>query len=556
MSSLEQHLSNQVSLWPIPLLPAITGIGLHHGLFIHGEWHLHGAKIFYCHLLAAFVYYYYLISWQSQATPAAAAETVISLGCYTVAIFSSIVTYRLFFHPLSRAGFSGPRLAPVSQFFHAWACRDSKDFLYLDGLARQYGDFVRTGPSELMVTHPDVHHIIDGPGSRCIKADWYDITHPQVSLVTTRDPKLHEHRRRLWDKGFSTKALAQYRLRIAKYISMLDNLIEADVMAGRSTAIGTKFSWFAFDFMGDFCFGHSFDLLQKQEWHSVVIKIQEAMNLIGPTTPLPWLVHLGFDTLPFLKQVRTWFSMIEWCREQMEVKVQNSQEDDSNHEVSRWLIEEARNNGFTEGDWKWLTGDAVLAVVAGSHPIMATLTCLFYRLACHPAHAEKLQKELENVDCLDDHSLQTLPHLNAVIQETLRLHPPLISAGMRKAPKAGIRIGDTFIPGGTTIIAPRYTIFRRKDCFPNPHSFIPERWTERPDLVKNKIGFDPFGTGRYNCVGKNLGMTQVRMVTAKLLQKYDVTFCDDVTEGSFPGQVLDNFVANVGGLEVRLRRRG
>ena len=93
---------------------------------------------------------------------------------------------------------------------------------------------------------------------------------------------------------------------------------------------------------------------------------------------------------------------------------------------------------------------------------MATLTCLFYRLASHPAHAEKLKKELANVDCLDDHRLQTLPHLNAVIQETLRLHPPLISAGMRKAPKAGLRIGDTFVPGETTIVAPRYTIFRRK----------------------------------------------------------------------------------------------
>lgn len=41
------------------------------------------------------------------------------------------------------------------------------------------------------------------------------------------------------------------------------------------------------------------------------------------------------------------------------------QEDDSNHEVSRWLIEDARENGLTEVNWKWLTGDAVLAVVAG-----------------------------------------------------------------------------------------------------------------------------------------------------------------------------------------------
>lgn len=148
MSLLERLLSSLVSLCAKSILPAITGISLHHGLFIHGEWHLYGAKIFWYHLLAAFIYYYYLISRQGQATPAAVAETLIFLGCYMTAMFSSIVTYRLFFHPLSRAGFSEPRLARVSQFSHAWACKKSKDFLYLDGLAKQYEDFVRTGKAQ------------------------------------------------------------------------------------------------------------------------------------------------------------------------------------------------------------------------------------------------------------------------------------------------------------------------------------------------------------------------------------------------------------------------
>ncbi len=37
----------------------------------------------------------------------------------------------------------------------------------------------------------------------------------------------------------------------------------------------------------------------------------------------------------------------------------------SEPDVSYWLIEDARRNGLTETDWNWLSGDAVLAIVAG-----------------------------------------------------------------------------------------------------------------------------------------------------------------------------------------------
>lgn len=43
-------------------------------------------------------------------------------------------------------------------------------------------------------------------------------------------------------------------------------------------------------------------------------------------------------------------------------------EDDKNHsdfDVTYWLIDDARKNGFIEADWNWLSGDAVLAILAG-----------------------------------------------------------------------------------------------------------------------------------------------------------------------------------------------
>ncbi len=60
---------------------------------------------------------------------------------------------------------------------------------------------------------------------------------------------------------------------------------------------------------------------------------------------------------------------------------------------------------------------------------------LFYRLAEDPGRLEKLYAEVAAVDCSDDKILQKLPYLNGVINETLRLHPAVPTAGYRMTPK-------------------------------------------------------------------------------------------------------------------------
>ncbi|KAI4244342.1 MAG: hypothetical protein L6R40_003068 [Gallowayella cf. fulva] len=424
-------------------------------------------------------------------------EAILLFGIYLTTLLTSITVYRVYFHRLSRAGFPGPRSARITKLWHAWACKDSRSFLVLDSLARQYGDFVRTGPSELTITHPDVYQAIDGPGSVCGKADWYDITHPNISLVTARNSKVHDHRRRIWDQGFSTKAVDGYKQRTLKYVSMLEEHIASDVSAGKSVDVTTLFGWFGFDVMGDFVFGDAFEM--SEEWHSVTLTLREALNLLGPLSPVPWLVHFGFNMAGFLPSIKNWFAMIAWCRRQMENRAKLIKEDnnDSEPDVSYWLIEDARKNRFMETDWRWLTGDAVLAIVAGSETVTSTLTCLFYRLASNPTVTAKLHTEVAAIDdWRDDKVLQKLPYLNGVVNETLRLHPALLTGGLRKTPKEGAMVCGRFVPGDVTIVAPRYTIFRREDCFENAEMFMPERWAEDGrGMVRGKNAFKPFGTG-------------------------------------------------------------
>jgi hypothetical protein len=135
-------------------LGAIAGLAMHHGFYIHGEWHVQAPAIVVGHSLAfAALYIGSVSSSFAGGTLTLESKFVFRypgfaiLG-YLVALFTSITVYRLFFNRLARAGFAGPVGARITKLWHMWACRGSKNHLVLDRLHRKYGNFVRTGKEE------------------------------------------------------------------------------------------------------------------------------------------------------------------------------------------------------------------------------------------------------------------------------------------------------------------------------------------------------------------------------------------------------------------------
>lgn len=181
--------------------------------------------------------------------------------CFLLGIVFVSLVYRVSLHPLNK--FPGPIGARLSTLWLSYTLRSRDSFRQIRKLHDQYGPFVRLGPDYLSIAHPDGVPIVYGPGSRCSKAAWYDLTYPIVSLQTFRNKSHHDARRRVWSGAFSDKALRGYEQRLQVYQQRLIQHVTSK--KGQSINVSEWFSLYSFDVMGDLAFGKSFDLLDTRE---------------------------------------------------------------------------------------------------------------------------------------------------------------------------------------------------------------------------------------------------------------------------------------------------
>lgn len=106
-------------------------------------------------------------------------------------------------------------------------------------------------------------------------------------------------------------------------------------------------------------------------------------------------------------------------------------------------------------------GNAINAMVAGSDTTRAGLIALFYFLCRYPDKRQKLYNEVKDIDENDLSVVLSLPYLNGVIKETLRLVPPSPTVGARLTGPDGLWVEDVWIPGGVKVNATKYVIQRR-----------------------------------------------------------------------------------------------
>lgn len=99
--------------------------------------------------------------------------------------------------------------------------------------------------------------------------------------------------------------------------------------------------------------------------------------------------------------------------------------------------------------------------------------------------------------------IDSLPYLDAVIKEALRLTPPIPMSLPRYVPVGGREIDGFFIPEGTIVSSQPYTVHRfDEEIFPDPERFNPERWMEEKGANERNRLFFAFAIGGRGCTGR------------------------------------------------------
>jgi cytochrome P450 family 135 len=150
-------------------------------------------------------------------------------------------------------------------------------------------------------------------------------------------------------------------------------------------------------------------------------------------------------------------------------------------------------------------------------PTSSSLAWVFERLLRHP---EKLARLREEVDVGEGSE-----YLDAVVQETLRLCPPVPVVARRLLEP--MELGGYLLPAGTVVAPCVYLIHRDESFYPNPRSFIPERFLERPPGTYTWI---PFGGGVRRCLAASYAELEMKRVVRTVLGEVHLQPVDSDSE--------------------------
>ena len=164
-------------------------------------------------------------------------------------------------------------------------------------------------------------------------------------------------------------------------------------------------------------------------------------------------------------------------------------------------------------------------LIAGQLTTSELMPNALYNIVSDPAVLHRVRAEVDNVFGADDDYLPgyddigKLTYLRQVIEETLRLSPPVLHFD-RMALEDTVIGGKYPIKRGEAVTILTGALHRQPQWgdnveFFDPDRFAPERSTTRPAAL-----FKPFGTGARSCIGRQFALHEAAMALARIVHRY------------------------------------
>ena len=151
---------------------------------------------------------------------------------------------------------------------------------------------------------------------------------------------------------------------------------------------------------------------------------------------------------------------------------------------------------------------------------LRVLNWVWYLLALHPEAERRLHDELDDVlggrsPTMED--MPRLPYLRQVVDETMRLYPPL--PVMLRTVAADDELCGRPIPKNAIVTIAPWIIHRHRSLWDDPDRFDPDRFTAENVAARSRYAYLPFSTGPHICTGAPLSLAEILIAVAILAQR-------------------------------------
>lgn len=448
--------------------------------------------------------------------PSDTSSILLSFAALSAVYYVASSIYDVYFGPLAK--FPGPKFNAFSILPAIVTNHTGGDNIDIPALHEKYGPVVRTRPNQLSYANgaAGFKDIYGFKGKGLYKdPKFYSKPINKVhSLISTNDDANHSRQRKLLSNAFSDRALKEQEPLLKQWVELLRDKMLESAQAGKKADMLKFYNCTTFDIMGDLCFAESLQMLEGSDYSPWVKTIFAGIKKATKLRSFKmlnrfneWIVEeLLFNSETVrAKQLEHW----NYSKERVDRRLAKSPD---RPDLWTKILEKGAPDdpeGLTLGEHHSV---ASLFMLAGTETTATALSGTTYHLLMNPDMLATLQKEVRsNFSSLDDMHLEPLArqkYLMAVLQEGLRMYPPVPSALPRVVPVGGAMICGEWVPAGTTVGVHHLATYRSEEFFKKPYEFHPERWLGDPEFKDDKLdSLEPFSVGPRNCLGKVCGQT-------------------------------------------------
>lgn len=351
----------------------------------------------------------------------------------------------------------------------------------------------------------------------------------EVRSLITAQGATHARQRKVLSHAFSDRGLKDHQPMLLDWAEKLTSKLAEKANGSSQVDLLKYYNYATFDIMGDLTFNEGLNMLEDSEytpWVKTIFGSVRAatfmLSLQAYSSVTRALVNgfVRYNPMVLKKQQENW----KYCTDRVDRRLQRTP-----RHPDLWSKILEKGEGAQGLTLEEQYANSFLFMTAGTETTATALSGTTYYLLKNPRYMERLTKEIRStfstVQDLDLDVLAGLKYLDAVLQEGLRMVPPVPIALPRVVPQGGAQINEHWIPGGTTVGVHHLATYRSEQNFKDPHEFHPQRWLGDPEFEDDRLdAAKPFLTGPMNCIGK-VSSSMVLGLLNQLRDQCKLTLC-------------------------------